>query len=357
MVTEQTSRRRSSPSSCDWAFPLLAMQMVLYFSLETGGSLAGYEGTDELERVRTAARLRDASLTQLRVHYRVRVEGSSAAKESGMLDHVITDFEEVFAMKGQKCRAEVLQPGSPVRNRVAVYNGQVCKIWRPNEGNAVVQIPVSANAQDCSYLSSVFFPYGEEDKFAIEKGDFTFTLLRTLEQDAWRILPVRENVDGVSCVVVERGPLEKVFVDPDRSYTLIKREYAGPKKQKRITQMYQLRSIAPHAWLPAHVETKIISIANPDAWLKQSFEVLELATDVPDSLFTLSFPPGTVVSDNIARMVYQVPAPGEHQLARSITASSQMFRRGRSVQAWLVPISLALIGILVASYFMVRKRA
>ena len=120
------------------------------------------------------------------------------------------------------------------------------------------------------------------------------------------LLPEREEIDGRLCVVVlvrnhfAGGIDEKYWLDPERGFGLTRferRDYLG-----RITSVLSditLKEVAPDIWYPVQG----ISY-DPLRASKYSAREVKVNQGLPDSDFTLEFPPGTGVTDERNKTKY-----------------------------------------------------
>ena len=144
----------------------------------------------------------------------------------------------------------------------------------------------------------------------------------------WTVEDRCESVDGVLChVIVEPTYGFREWIDPTAGFATRFKEYrrrddhsgAVTADIKSRSLHSDLREVAPGIWLPFVMASVHYAQASGGAAQKTSVEErhdtvavrLAVNDDVPDSLFELSFPPGTIVSDEVRDVVYTVGDNGE----------------------------------------------
>jgi len=169
-----------------------------------------------------------------------------------------------------------------------------------------------------------------------------------LEQNKRRYIvhPTREYVDGFLCWVVEYPGMDKLWIDTKHGYAVRKRIYHwGPGKPRKFAILNQdWKEVSPGLWLPhKQIVDKYASIVSEDSKIwdqvtaRMYYEVKEiLIDDVPDSLFEVSLPVGTRVTDFVRDVQYTIWDPNTDPFAGPIELASGSNR-------WIVFRALSII--------------
>ena len=182
----------------------------------------------------------------------------------------------------------------------------------------------------------------------------------------WAVEARCESVDGVPCHVIAEPTFGfRKWIDPTAGFatrfseTSRRDEDSGAVTAdiKSRSLHSDLREVAPGIWLPFVMVSVKYSQASDAAAQEMSVEErhdtvavrLAVNDDVPDSLFELSFPPGTVVSDTVRDVVYTVGDNGEEldgvvELARPTLDAK---RPGRP-NLWLM-VNIAAVAAIAAT--------
>ena len=134
-------------------------------------------------------------------------------------------------------------------------------------------------------------------------------------QGSYHVGPVREKVDGVDCWLVEWPGMDRFFVAPQLGFAIPRREYCfGLGKPLKIGFHHRdYREVRPGLWLPfSQTENRYCPLSEPAAlWGKvaseSEYQLNAIEFDnVPDSLFDIKLPQGTVVYDRVRDFSYSV---------------------------------------------------
>lgn len=189
----------------------------------------------------------------------------------------------------------------------------------------------------------------------------------------WAVEASCELVDGVPChVIVEPALGFRKWIDPAAGFatrfseTSRRDEDSGAVTAgiKSRDLQSDLREVAPGIWLPFVMVSVKYSQASDAAAQEMSVEErhdtvavrLAVNDDVPDSLFKLSFPPGTVVSDTVRDVAYVVGENGE-ELDQTVEEARRILGVGkpRRLNYWLL-VNAAVVITIVAAIFLRMKR-
>jgi hypothetical protein len=167
------------------------------------------------------------------------------------------------------------------------------------------------------------------DAFKSEVTNGQLRLPDALDSALVTVRPHLEPVAGAACVVLEIGPSYVLWCDPALGYAVRRWDYRTPKT-RYVTHRYELdefKNVSPGMWLPQLASYTFFAPENAPELVKEKLSVKwtlrtkELhANDVPDSLFTLPLPTGSLVVDHIKSVrskegfdlapMYTVPADG-----------------------------------------------
>ena len=142
-----------------------------------------------------------------------------------------------------------------------------------------------------------------------------FLLPGTLENSSYRV--AADSVDGSKCLrldgmtriampgVEQKEYADTLWLDIEHGFVLRKRQLAFPKGHLTLRMVNSApREVLPGVWLPMECEVQEFAPHNaPDSLRQVPLAITRLkvakcgVNDVADSLFTLTFPPGTTVTD------------------------------------------------------------
>jgi len=213
-------------------------------------------------------------------------------------------------------------------------------------------IPLIDNIRDLPHDSRVFFGWPPD----VYEGASLH----------WTVEPTCESVDGVPCHVISEPTLGfRKWIDPAAAFAIRFSENRrrdddrGPATAEISSRNLHsdLREVAPGIWLPYRMVSvkyaQALDRPAHDALVEERHDTvavrLAVNDDVTDSLFELSFPPGTVVSDEVRDVVYTVgdngeELDGEGELARPTLDAK---RPGRP-NLWLM-VNIAAVAVFVAT--------
>lgn len=220
------------------------------------------------------------------------------------------------------------------------------------------------------YFTAMFLPYG--NRAAAFKATAEYPPEALARSGEYSILPRLDRVDGHLCHVVVSGH-DIMWIDATYGFS-IRRRAGVVRESNTIIFVHIAKDFvdastsgiwAPKLWYclrycdePAHFG-KVQSV---DKVVVSSVRV----NDVPDSLFEISYPPGTKVVDRVNEVQYIVPS-GEELLERAIAEGrpiindqvvpAQVHRRASGLRRWLLLGNGVLAsGILVILFFARRRR-
>jgi hypothetical protein len=166
----------------------------------------------------------------------------------------------------------------------------------------------------------------------------------------------KEDVDNVSCWVVEWLGVDKLWVDASKNFVVKKRVFTwGSGRPRRLEILSKdFREVIPEVWIPFKQEvTKFANAPSEDKKIwdkvtaKLEYEVFDFAVGNFDNLMRPAIPANTAIFDSDREMIYSVPADGSDPLSQPIAEGIY-----RSLKGWPFRMlgSLLLITIAIILY-------
>jgi len=194
---------------------------------------------------------------------------------------------------------------------------------------------------------------------------------------AWVVEPMCESVDGNVCHVISEPTLGlRKWVDPVIGYG----ERFAEKKQredpwrpagegvKYRAWRSDFREVAAGIWLPFRSRSVMYAVGDAAAQQlgtivkRDDIVAVRLAVndDVPDSLFKLSFQPGTYVTDEVRGVTYTVGENGEEldpesEVARAMLGGVRAARRA-SIWLWVNAAIVAALAVFLVMRSLKKRR-
>ena len=163
-----------------------------------------------------------------------------------------------------------------------------------------------------------------------------------------------ENIDGHDCFVIEWKDKDILWVDPNHHWVIRQRTTFNDDKHKKFTVRYQeYREIESGVWFPFKLSVDVYAdtIVEPRTnWGKiakrRFYETQEVKTSqLPESLFSVTPPPGTRVIDHIRKETYTIWDPNVDPFAGPI---EQALKVNRHVKYRALGIIIGSILIFIA---------
>jgi len=277
--------------------------------------------TVRADSVRLAAKSREEILqalarahgqvASLRVDYRAWNEGEDPSAQH---------LRMTVAAKGSKrykSRVHV-PPGDPASDwmsLVSFFDGTWFNVYYPYYRRYEVSRrfairPYTDKVRLCPFFECLgWWPAGDDSEPPTVE-DRPFFLKAVLVDPKCRVRPQMERLDGRWCHVVEIPGLDVLWIDVDRA-ALLKRERFRAGDRSKPVGLYRLmdyRETILGVWLPYSIHRQVA--ASPEEGVYQVDKYVVNA--VPDSLFALGPPPGTLVVDRDTDESHQVPGGLEH---------------------------------------------
>ncbi len=293
-------------------------------TLPTPTELPASLSPDEL---RECLRRRYDKLKALEVEYTFNNQvfgGEDRIVPCGRL-HFAFSAEKRFKAQSSPCRdGEFVYP-----HGVWAWDGKVQQTYESESQDAFLDGEQKAWTNCDFYLRTAGIPIGSlEDELAnstkaCRPPPWIHRIMGST--DRWRVQSQLELVDGAHCHVVQLGYRHKIWLDPVIDFAIRFRESYSRRhvlSNWRIIGRYayrDFRCFADDIWLPWRLES-VQYEPNPAAIRKDEqrtrycideAQKLAVNAEVPDSLFSLQFPPGTVVRDKANRKFYRLGDHGE----------------------------------------------
>lgn len=199
-------------------------------------------------------------------------------------------------------------------------------------------------------------------------------LPESLERDAarYRITSQTEDIDGASCILVERAGVDRIWVDPSLGFVVRKRElFFGPdfpaQTLDRITYNRDFVEAKPGLWLP---KTQVIDyFPNPkyekqEIWGKLTCRTTMISSRIEfdrlgDDFFAIEVPKGTNVNDLVRGKLYVAEDEADEPFAGAIHFAKHRDSATKHAATQKTPVivmlNLAALAIL-SGYFLYRRR-
>lgn len=194
---------------------------------------------------------------------------------------------------------------------------------------------------------------------AVDANDLPVAVVPALTSGKYVRRSATEAVEGHDCVVIEFAGYDVIWLDPQRSFALVKRELRWEPGGDIMTAWTNtgFREVKPSVWLPGRVTRRIFL---PDGTtVTNECRVTDVSIGaVPDSLFEITFPAGTRALDMSTRLVdsdggaiavpYTVGETPEESQAALDKAIQEFESRGQTTYGvvWLRILGLCVSAVL-----------
>ncbi len=162
------------------------------------------------------------------------------------------------------------------------------------------------------YLCNACIPCGSvEDEYTATKNTCTIPLLQRVFDARWRwkVLPKLEAVEGAPCHVIESNDRVRLWVDPALDCAV---RFVAWGNMSRVA-LRDFRLMADNIWMPWRTEAVGYNSNSPSPVPNEahraSVHIVKAMTvndEVPESLFTLNYPTGTVIRDVVSKRFYRL---------------------------------------------------
>jgi len=243
--------------------------------------------------------------------------------------------EKHFAFSGPKrfkAQSIIELDGSYVPvSHIWAWDGAVQQSFQCRSNDAYIKVERDNWTDHDIYLNNVGIPVvSPEEDWKRAKPTCSRSWLHLLLFDRrwrWTVLPHLEVVDGAACYVIESKGRERLWLDPtlDFAARLYENRWHGRNLKDddwpvmNRTAFRDFRLANNGIWLPWRYELvgynfdRSYDVPFGQPWSTVVSEIRRAAVneDVPDSLFTLQYPAGTVVRDAVRKRFYRVGENGE----------------------------------------------
>ena len=175
----------------------------------------------------------------------------------------------------------------------------------------------------------------------------------------YRVAPTLEEMDGAWCHLVERPGVDRVWLDGERGFAVLRRElYCGgdvpPQTLRRVYSNSEFVKAKEGVWLP---KTQVVDwYPDPQTEAREIWGKLACRTTMKaakiefdtldDEFFAVEVPSGTYVNDFVRNVEYVAQADSEPPFSPALR-----FLEGKRLQSrgvpWLVIANVAVIVLLV----------
>ena len=290
---------------------------------------------------------------------------------------VIPRSRHRFAFKGEKRMASHSgppqgQPDGPLTlESTVVFTGDASRQYRPASGSGIIQRAKMQTVDINPYMFALAIPVRDRDRDLASESVYHLPYALEHAKLDWRVNPKLETVDGAEChVVSESNTKQRIWIDPKIGYAMRFRERHWPVKDTPTSQwplgqhiaLGGYRQLVDGVWLPERIETVQFASEPQILWNLVShhstLRVTKLAINeqVPESLFTLSFPPGTLVHDEVRNRDYRI---GESNEELDLTVAEGREEVSASGSSWwlvLINVVVAVVIVVILVYLRRAKR-
>jgi len=248
-------------------------------------------------------------------------------------EHVIPRAMHRFASRGEK---RLCCGSYPPRGKAGAtlelgsthaFNGDYYQVYTPAEKTGFIARSKDPFVDSDAYMRALAIPVSDRDGSFVSRTEYFFPYVLDHADFEWKVSPKLEIVDGAECHVLESKFRQRIRVDPRIGYAMRFRERYWPVKDRPANQLplgvrnlfSSYRQLADGIRLPQRIDSvQYTSPSLPEnLWNRVRFVVVRQAAklaineQVEDSLFTLSFPSGTVVTDTIRNRAYRIGSANE----------------------------------------------
>lgn len=321
------------------------------------------------------------SFDQLRAGIQARYNGlwaievdyeQSTRSFANNTDGVVPLMKHHFAIKGEKRYRSQLQELSSVAGEnqqqlILAYDGDVEQTYVPQWKQATVAAEKQTILDQDAYLQALAIPLSDADRASVSATEFYLPYTLSVASMSWRVQPTLETVDGAECHVLEADNKQRIWIDPANDFAMRFREvYQRLEKQPQddwpLATRFAFRSLKQFGdrWMPMRNEiVSYTSSRQPEnQWNEPSFVTihdvkrLETNDQVQDSLFSMTFPPGTEVRDPVHERYYRVGDSNE-ELAFAIEEGLKELPPHSSASVWFL-IANVIVFVGLVGYFCYR---
>jgi hypothetical protein len=277
--------------------------------------------TISLREIRHAIDQRRANLRTL------QVEGylTSQGRQSGQW--VTQRLRVTFAAAGDQRYLDVIHVIDNAGEELDEYRNQIylrgneVQVFFPLQRRCERLHGANVRVHDAHFVHAPFFleclgwwPPGDETPPSRRAGQPIF-LHEAFAATAYRLRDEPEPVEGVQCLVVENLNVEKLWFDPEKNFSLRRREwYAGPDVLSVRYDLSEYKEVMPGIWFPRMLrrivyEERRVPHGTMPPVERETIGQLDrvIVNQVSEELFRFHPPAGTLVWDRDSDEKWQTP--------------------------------------------------
>lgn len=201
-----------------------------------------------------------------------------------------------------------------------------------------------------------------------------FSILAALESEPYRVRGKKEVVEGVGCWVLEVPGRDRIWLDPGHGFAVVKREWLWDDGKTPMFRWLNsdFKEVVPGLWWPMRARRDVVTHVDRNTsgggqvTVTNNVRVLTvLVNNVPDTVFSLTFPLGTRVLDDTRargkdgqRLIVSYAVGGTPETTeialRSATASRLASDRKSSWGLTVIWINAAVL-LVIGAVFVTRR--
>jgi hypothetical protein len=283
-----------------------------------------------------------------------------------------------FAMKGEnRFRSQFLGGKEQTEEdlqqaMIESFNGDEARNYLPGSRRGTVTAEKDRMIDEDGYLQALGIPLTNRERADTVKSHFLLPTALNIEDCDWKVRPMLETIDGADCHVLESKYRQAIWVDPQigcamrfrESYQFVKNT---PKDDWPLQLRYSFQDYAQlkeDLYLPRLVRIiSFMAARQPtNLWNQPNYITTHKTTrlavndDVPDSLFTFSFPTGSEVRNEVNNRYYRVGDTNE-ELEIVIDAAQPELPNNARRKTWLIALNVIAVLIVLVLILIRRRRA
>lgn len=299
-----------------------------------------------------------SGLPALTVGYAIKHDHLAGANRYSFRDAQLVNVSRGGAYRTEiRYRTKAADPKSPPVVRVCTWDGKV--------GMSIVDTPTTVSLNPIPDTIIFYYRYyfnylGSAEGDALISRYFDGVPVPNPESilalgidkhgREYTVRPAPEEVDGRSCVVLERPGHDRVWVDPERGYMPRKLELLVPgTAQVRERLLFDREQQVGAVWLPKQISRDQYGGLDEDKALQSKVTNRYLLTvsdlsdrPVSDGTFSLEVKEGMTVQDKFRGMNYQKHGAGTNTLTSTLDEAQRTIPERRT-NVYLVVVLCGLV--------------
>lgn len=240
------------------------------------------------------------------------------------------------------------------------WNGKVGMRYEVSSATGAIVSNIENPVLENLVLRYLDWPVSE---VPLSEQDHTY-LPASLATKAPALAPAVQQRSGRACHVVEVPGLDKLWIDTERGFALVRREIhystGGPLRQ--VTDASDWQQVGTGTWFPKRIvreyycppdrpADKVNTVAT-----RVTLSVSYTTNEIDDDAFTLKFKPGTMVADAVNNAIVRTPKSGLNPLDESVETAIRLEPQDESPsKATLVLVLFGLLGCLGLGAFLLFR--